>query len=226
VLANLLLSDGREAQAVVAYERWIGSSRDRVGVSNGVTWLVRHYEASGDRARAEAVARMAADTGSGGGLETLGHLLDARGQYADARQIFQQIADRYDDTVPLGSFFVRQGLRTADRALELEGWDNLRAVFPSGMERLQMHALDSTPVDGMGFQSAGRRAVAAGLRATDIVVGVDAWRVRNNRQYTVLMRLSHDPALTLTVWRDGRYQQLRMRVPERWLGAALRDHVR
>jgi hypothetical protein len=225
VLANLLLSDARDAQAVVAYERWIANSRDRVGVSSGVTWLVRHYEASGDRARAETLARMVADTGSAGGLETLGHLLDARGHYADAQQIFQRIADRYENTVPLGTFFVRQGLRTADRALELKGWDNLRAVFPNGMERLELHALDPTPLDGMGFLSVGRRASATGLRATDIVVGVDTWRVRNNRQYIALMRMSHDPALTMTVWRDGRYQQLRLRVPERWLAAVLRDYV-
>ncbi len=140
------------------------------------------------------------------------------------RQQYQQIADHYGDTGPLGTFFVRQGLRAGDKTLELKGWDNLRQTFPNGIERLAMHALDVTPVDGMAFHTFSRRAGATGLRPTDVVVGVDGWRVRTPGQYGVLARLSHDDAMALTVWRDGRYQQLRTRVPERWLGVQLRDH--
>ena len=167
---------------------------------------------------------MAAEVGSGGGLETLGNLLDARGRFVEAQQLYERIADRYRNTDALGTFFVRQGLRAGDKTLELKGWDNLRETFPNGIERVAMHALDVRPVDGMAFHTFSRRASATGLRATDIVVGVDEWRVRTHGQYRVLARLSHDDAIVLTVWRDGRYQQLRMRVPERWLGVQLRDH--
>ena len=224
VLAQLLLREAREAEAVVAYERWIRASRDRVRVSTGLTWLVRRYEATGNRDRAEELARMAADVGSAGGFETLGNLLDARGEYSEAERAYREIADRYGDTTQLGTFFVRQGLRTRNRALELKGWDNLRAAFPTGMEPLALHALDVTPLDGMGFQTFGQRATAIGLRPTDVVVGVDGWRVRSHRQYAVLARLSHSDSITLTVWRDRRYQQLSTRMPERWLGVVLRDH--
>ena len=65
-VALLLLEDAREPEAVAAYERWIASSRDRVGVSTGLTWLVRHYYATGKRERAEELARMAADVASYG----------------------------------------------------------------------------------------------------------------------------------------------------------------
>ena len=223
-VALLLLEDAREPEAVAAYERWIASSRDRVGVSTGLTWLVRHYYATGKRERAEELARMAADVASYGGLETLAHLLDASGRYAEAEAMYREIASHYRDTGPLGTFLVRGALRTGDKKQELEGWENLRETFPTGMQPLAMHALDAPPVDGVVLTSFGRRVSAVKLEPTDIIVGVDDLRVRTQQQYKVATRLRHDEMMTLTVWRRGQYQQLRMRLPERWLGVSLGDH--
>jgi hypothetical protein len=223
-VAALLLQEGRDAEAVDAYERWIASSRDRVGVSTGLTWLVRHYYATGKRERAEQLARMAADVASYGGLETLAHLLDASGRYEEAEARYREIADHYGNTGPLGTFIVRRALRTGDRKEELQGWDHLRETFPTGMERLAMHALDASPVDGVVLTSFGPRVSAVKLEPADIIVGVDNWRVRTHKQYSVVARLSHDEMMTLTIWRRGQYQQLRTRVPERWLGVGLGDH--
>jgi hypothetical protein len=223
-VALLLLEDAREPEAVAAYERWIASSRDRVGVSTGLTWLVRHYNATGKRARAEELARMAADVASYGGLETLAHLLDASGRYEEAEATYREIASHYRDTGPLGTFLVRGALRTGDKKQELEGWENLRETFPTGLQPLAMHALDSPPVDGVVMTSYGRRVSAVKLEPADIIVGVDDWRVRTYQQYRAVSRLRHDEMMTLTVWRRGEYLQLRNRVPERWLGVGLDDH--
>jgi hypothetical protein len=223
-VALLLLQDAREPEAVAAYERWIASSRDRVGVSTGLTWLVRHYYATGNRERAEELARMSADVASHGGLETLAHLLDASGRYEEAEARYREIASHYRDTGPLGTFLVRGALRTGDRKQELEGWENLRETFPTGMQPLAMHALDAPPVDGVVLTSFGRRVSAVRLEPADIIVGVDDLRVRTQQQYKVATRLRHDEMMTLTIWRSGRYQQLRTRVPERWLGVGLGDH--
>jgi hypothetical protein len=87
-----------------------------------------------------------------------------------------------------------------------------------------LHALDAPPRDGIAFTSFGRRASAIRLEPTDIIVGVDDWRVRTHGQYSVAARLRHDEMMTLTIWRRGQYQQLRTRVPERWLGVGLGDH--
>jgi tetratricopeptide (TPR) repeat protein len=223
-VALLLLEDAREPEAVAAYERWIASSRDRVGVSTGLAWLVRHYYATGKRERAEELARMAADVASYGGLDTLAHLLDASGRYEEAEATYREIASHYRDTGPLGTFLVRGALRTGDKKQELEGWENLRETFPTGMQPLAMHALDAPPVDGVVMTSFGRRVSAVKLEPTDIIVGVDDLRVRTQQQYKVATRLRHDEMMTLTVWRRGQYQQLRTRVPERWLGVSLGDH--
>jgi hypothetical protein len=225
VLAELLVRDARESEAIAAYERWIGASRDRVRVANDLTWLVRHYNRTGNVRRAEELASMAAQAYSYGGLEIYAHLMDALGRYDEAEKTYRAIAERYDKTGPLGTFIVRNAIRTGDKDLELKGWDLLRSEFPNGMERLALHALDVPPADGLLFATFGRRPEAMGLRQTDIVVGVDEWRIRNNRQYSVASRLTHDDQMTFTVWRGGRYQQVRARVPERWLGIALKDYV-
>jgi hypothetical protein len=223
-LADLLVREGREVEAIPAYERWIHLARDKVSVSNNVMWLVRHYYAIGNRERAEQVARMAAETGSATGIATLAYLLDASGHYAEAEASYRDIADHYGDTKPLGAFIVRKALRTGDRSLELKGWEYLRNEFPTGMERLAVHALDATPVDGIVFATFGQRALTTGLRPTDIIVGVDEWRVRTSLQYWVAVQLRLDEMMLVTVWRGGRYQQLRIRVPERWLGVKFANH--
>jgi type II secretory pathway component PulC len=62
------------------------------------------------------------------------------------------------------------------------------------------------------------------LKRTDVLVGVDEWRVRMPDQYQVLADLRHDESMTFTVWRDGRYEQIHATVRERWLGLRLDDY--
>lgn len=223
-LAELLLRDRQEEEAAVVYDRWATTARSRVTVSNKLTWLVRKYEATGRSARAEALARMAAETGSEGGLETLAHLLDRRGRLEEAHQIYEHIAERYGYTRDLGTFMLRQALRTGDHALELRAWDMLRAEFPDGMQRAGLYALDRTPIDGVVFGAFGRRAAATGLRQSDVIIGIDGWRVRNFAQFAVVTRLRHDDRMTFVVWRDGRFQELHATVPERWFGLPIVDY--
>jgi hypothetical protein len=225
-LAILLLRDGQPVEAAAAYEQWIAGTRDSVAVSNGVEWLTRYYAAHGKGARAEEIAREAAATGSARGMMTLAHLLDARGRDDQAQELYLRVQSRYDDSEGLGTFLVRKGLRTNDAKTETEGWELLREVFPRGPERLALHALDATPKDGLTFQGLGRRALAVGIQAADVVVGVDDWRVRNSSQYAVLTRLRHDDAITLTVWRGGKYHQLKIKMPERWLALPLANYHR
>lgn len=225
-LAILLLRDGQSTEAAATYEKWIAGTRDDVAVSNGVEWLTRYYAANGKRARAEEIATKAAATGSSRGMSTLAHLLDAEGRYDAAEALYRRVQERYDESEGIGTFLVRSGLRTGDAKVETEGWELLRETFPRGPERLAMHALDATPKDGMTFLAFGRRALAAGLQADDVVVGVDDWRVRNSSQYSVATRLRHEDAITVTIWRGGKYQQLKIKMPERWLALPFADYPR
>jgi S1-C subfamily serine protease len=111
---------------------------------------------------------------------------------------------------------MRRALRTGDKSLEAEAGELLRPVFPRGLESVVMYALPVTPTDGVLLAPFGPRAMRTGLRATDVLIGVDGWRVHDYAQYQAVSRLAFEDTMTLTIWRDGRYQQLKATVPERW----------
>ena len=225
-LGELYLLADRPVDALRAYERWSANTRDRVEVANGVTWLVRHYDAKGDHARAEATARMAANVGSARGLETLGEWLDRAGRHDEADAVYAQISARYPGSRSSyleGLSLMRKALRTGDAHVRARAAELLRGVFPGGPEALVLHALDATPQDGLVFETFGPRVADAGLLPQDIIVGIDQWRLRSATHYNVASRFQHNQAMTFTVWRDGRYRQVKANVPERWLGARFQD---
>ena len=225
-LASWMLIIDRERDAVAAYERWITGARDRVNVSNGVTWISRYYLDHGQRARAEAIAKEAADTGSYAGMETYAELLDRTGCGDDADPLYRQIAVRYsNDTVPLGVFLLRRAFRTHDPALEARAGELLRPDFPDGLQHIEPHALPVRPSDGVMLTDFGPRASRIGLRSNDVIVAVDDWRVRTPDQYMMASRLRFEEQMTFTVWRDGRFQQLRLQVPQRWFGTHFRQYA-
>ena len=66
--------------------------------------------------------------------------------------------------------------------------------------------------------------LALGVQFRDIIVSVDGWRVRSASQYAAVTRFQQDDLMAFTVWRDGRYQDLQVRVPERIFGTRFKDH--
>jgi tetratricopeptide (TPR) repeat protein len=224
MLAELLLLQNHEVEAVRVYEKWVATARDEVSVANELLWLTRYYIDHGNPSRAEALARRAADTGSATGLEILGELLDRTGRHDEAESYYRMIEERYaKHATPLGTFLMRKALRTHDSALEVRAGELLQETFPTGLQRIVIHALPAKPVDGVIFKTFGTRASAAGLQPNDVIVGIDDWRVHNVPEYKVTTRLSHDATMKLTVWRNGRYRQLQARVPQRWFGVRFKD---
>jgi S1-C subfamily serine protease len=154
-------------------------------------------------------------------------VLNSLGRHDEALEICERIAARYDNTTPRGTQRMRSALRTGDQKLELAAMADLQPVFPRGLERLAMHALDPTPKDGVTYGPLSARARAFGVRQDDIVVGVDEWRVRTQPQYSVVLDLRpNQDAVTLTVFRDGRYQQLALTMPERRLVVSVENVAR
>lgn len=223
-LADYQIREGRDPDAAVSYERWIKATPDHVAAANRSAWLVRYYVRTAKLDKAEQRARKAADAYSYRGLAVLGHFLDARGREAEAELVYETIRNRYDDRQALGTFFVRKALRKHDEPLQQRGWNVLKPIFPNGGERLAWNTLSGPPTDGVAFATFGRRVEAIGLRRDDIIVGVDEWRLRTARQYSVLADLRHDETMTFTVWRDGRYEQIHAVLRERWLGVELKDY--
>ena len=65
---------------------------------------------------------------------------------------------------------------------------------------------------------------AAGIRAGDIIVGLDGWRVDNNDQYQAILAFKDDPMLKLTVSRGGRLIKIEAKSPTRKFGTQLETH--
>lgn len=225
VLASELLRDGRDVEAADEYRRWATRSRSRVTVSNQMQWLVRYLLDEGNAVLAEQLAKDAADVGSGTGMATHAEFLERRGDLAGAEQIFERIRARYDISAwPLGAYHLRQWKRTGDTFARDRGMALVADRFPSGLEPAPTDG--AAPVDGVAFTTFGRRAERAGLRASDILVGIDGYRVRSDRQLAVVIRLALSNEMTFTVWRDGGYVTFPATLPQRWLGVATADYRR
>ena len=119
---------------------------------------------------------------------------------------------------------MRQAQRLSTPDLQVEAADMLRSLFPEGLEPLAMQNLPARGTEGVRFATFGPRAKALGMQFTDIIVAVNGWRVRTANQYISVTRFSNDDLLTLTVWRDGKYRELRLKVPERSFGTRFTDH--
>ncbi len=220
-----LLGD-RERDAVAAYERWIRNARDRVMLSNGLTWISRYYFETGRQERAEVITREAAETYSRSGLQVHAELLERSGRESEAEELYRRISDRYTYTVPLGGFLMKKALRTKDAALEAKAGELLRPIFPDGPQRVVMYALPAgAPPDGITFAEYGPRPAKTGLQPRDVIIGVDDWRVHNPDQYAAASRFRAGETMTFTVWRDNRYQQVKATVPQRWLGVTFNPYV-
>ena len=224
-LAEMLLVNDREREAVAAYEKWGAHERNRASVAWNVTWLVRYYRDHGRLADARTVAAAAAATKSYGGLQVMAELLEMEGHLDEAERVYRQIAHQYQDgNAPLGLFLMRRALSARDKALEIEAAGLLRDEFPNGLERVVEYALPAAPTDGAAFATFGRRPASFGLEPGDVIVGVDGWRVHNGTQYTEISRLSFSESMALLVWRKGKYIHVQGRVPQRWFGVRFNDY--
>jgi hypothetical protein len=216
---QLLNVDDSEG-AARAFARYADDARDRVVVSNHMYWLVDYYQDTGQSARAREIARMAAATGSARGLETLAHLMERTGDVEAAEEIFRRIAERYTNGANiLGPFCIRLARRTGDKSDMEQGLRLLSKHLPRGLEPWSEADAAQPPADGVRVTFTFARARRIGLRKDDIIVAIDGLRVRDQWARSIITNLALVPDMKLVVWRDGRYQELALHVPQRYFGA-------
>ena len=214
-LGGVLVDLGREDEAAAAGEKAIAQARDRVGVSNGLYWLVGYYCDRGNMARARAVAEIAADVYSSEGLRTMGYLMERLGRYTEAESWYKQIVERYESTHALDQFYVRYEQRVADGRFRTRAREALQRLFPDGLRRVALADLQGRPglaaPDGSEIVVSGRyvRSTRFGLRKGDVVVALNGYAVRNDEQYELVWSLDDAPEATAIVWRDGRYVEVK-----------------
>jgi hypothetical protein len=203
---------GREGEAVAATEKGIRQARDQVAMSQHVQGLVGYYCDHGRIQRAREVAQLAADVYSAGGLGTMGYFMERVGKYDEAESWYKKGAERYDDRSLLDAFYIRYQHRVGDGRFRTEAAAALKRVFPLGLERVTMGGLKPPPPrrsDEARVTGQDQRRDRIGLLLGDVVIGVDGFRVRTSEQYDCLWTLDDSPEVTVIVWREDRFLEIK-----------------
>lgn len=237
----ILVEAGRFPAAAAAYQHAIDEASDRVMAANNSLWLMNYYIDAGQPERARAVAAEAASTGSWGGLLTQARFLERTGDFAAAESIIQDGIRRYGNTPrnPDEEWESRDGEQEVDDLIafyyrmafeqkKTEYAARFHALadrdFPNGIERLDRASLTGRPVDGVSVLKTEPIAERRGMKAGDIIVGLDGVRVRTRRQYFVVAEFTDRPEMALVVFRHPDYVDVKARVPWRRLGMELRSN--
>jgi tetratricopeptide (TPR) repeat protein len=226
-LGHHLADQGSDDEAAAAFEKaFADASIDRVLLSHHSRWLIRYHFRKGNRERALALAESAASTGSATGLSFHGELMELMEKYPAAETSYRTGAERYDDPSSLIAFYYRVARGKGRKEYEARLVRAARALFPRGLEPIEASETLGTdaPRDGAHVMGHSRMLLDAGLRAGDVVVALDGWRIHTAAQYDTVRRFTRDDEMRFTFWRGGSYQEAKGPVKDRWLGVTFVDH--
>jgi hypothetical protein len=221
-LAAYLADHGRDDEAAPVYERYAEKARDRVGVSTRIEWLVRYDLAHGKQAKAVALADAAAEVYSYAGLTTKARLLERLEKFDEAEQYFETASSRYDHPDGLAAFYLRRAAATGLQKYKDLAGPTVEKIFPQGMSPLPADALQAAPQFGVRVVTAAARGAAAGIRNEDIIVSLDGVQVQTLAQYQLVRQIhERDADMSLVIWHDGRYVDVRAPLRDTWGSAVL-----
>ena len=206
---------GLDEEAVAAFENAYEKAPDRVSVSNSMGWLADYYFDHGRKDRAFEIARAMAEVYSGGGLRLQARMLERSGRIADAESWYEREAERYDDKDALDCFYLRRHRRVGDAGeYEQRAAEALTRLFPRGLERVSVADLPPSPK--LGELVPSEAWPSRGLRAGDLVVAVDGYRVRTSEQESCVVSWTDSLETTAIVWREGQYAETAGRYGYKW----------
>jgi hypothetical protein len=206
-----LALEGREDEAIAAYEKAIAGTRDAVQLAASVAWVVDRLWDTARRERAMEIAQTAGEAHSSAGLFTLARALERAGRLEEAEKVLLAVTERYGDTSYLDSFHIRRHLRFGEGTYRQKGAEALARRFPRGLQKVttdDFHAPPG-PLDGVPQLQVTPRLAKLGVRPGDVVVAVDGYRVRDNPQWIMMSSLTDEQALALIVWRGGGYAEIK-----------------
>jgi hypothetical protein len=202
-LASELAKTDEDAAAAEYQKAFSNPALDAIRMTNSSGWLVRYYERNKQPAKALDLAERSASVGSGSGLLTLALLHERRSEFDEADQLYTRNADRYQHKAPLAGFLYRQGV-VEKKPMYLVRWRDLERElfgFSGGLQPMATE-MKTQPMNGVFVEQDSYWSRQAGLRAGDIIVGVDGWKVENVDQLNSVLWLQ--PAAKtykFTAWR-------------------------
>jgi hypothetical protein len=223
-LASSLMFSGDEAGAAALYERLLVDPEiDAVTRSYEFHWPIMYFYRQGQVDKAIALAEEARNACRVCTYATRAWLNEQRGRLDEAEKDHYENAIEYKNHTGLIAFYYRRV--EVDRNLAYETkWLKWRAEwFPNGLQR-EPGTMAGVPQVGVFVNKDSEYSRAAGIRAGDIIVGLDGWRVDNNNQYFTILAFTDDPTVHLTVSRGGQLLKIAAKSPTRKFGTELQTH--
>jgi tetratricopeptide (TPR) repeat protein len=224
-LAVLYLDNHQEDKAAEAYQKWFDNATDRVGVSNGIRWLVDYDYDHGQVDKAMALAKDAAEVYSSRGLATMMHLLERMGRLGDAEEYGQKIMERYNEPGALGAFYKRHADK-GEAGFQTKLDDLTTTEFPQGLKKVALASFSGPPSLGMIFTSTSDSMRANGIAAGQVIVALDGYEVQSQAQYTFVRSLSDSPEMEIILWDGQIYREIKANRPGRLFGVGMQDYHR
>jgi hypothetical protein len=222
-LARTLVVLKRDEEAVKEYERGFADTEtDQVAFAAEAGWLVEHYRKNGRVMEARSLAERAARVGSAAGHQVRAELLDRLGEYNKAEEDFGYNALNYGQRADLLAFYYRRVEVAHDEAYRPKWNKWLAEVFPDGLQP-EPTSMTGTPKSGVFVYEDSDRSKKAGIRAGDIIVGLEGFRVDNVEQYRAINRFFEQERVKLTLWR-GTLIKVDAEATNRLFGTNIQTH--
>jgi tetratricopeptide (TPR) repeat protein len=214
----------RDEEAAAAYERGFADpSIDSLSIAADAGWMVNYYYRNKQTDEALALADRAASNGSWNGKTLRGRLLERLGRLDEAELDIASVATRYESYEQLLGFYYRRVEVDRNAAYEPRWQRWLAEVFPDGLQP-ESSAMTTTPKSGVFVYKDSEVSREAGIRAGDIIVGLEGWRVDTFEQYRAINAMKDDdPGVQLTLWR-GALIKIDTQMPGRLFGTDIRTH--
>lgn len=192
-------------KAAEFYEKAFKNSTSQILTSNRSDWMVQHLYNSGEKAAAERLAKSAAAVYSRAGLQTLARFYERENRLNDAEKQYQMILERYKNSAPLLSFYLRFKDKEPKFAQNAAGL--ITKKFPTGLEKISLTNLSKEPDKGLIVQGTWWISDSP-LKLNTVIVGINGYAVTSVDQYDVLKELSEQNLCSVIYW-DGKQYKVR-----------------
>ncbi|NLN01997.1 MAG: hypothetical protein GX174_08870 [Lentisphaerae bacterium] len=230
------LKRGETEYAVGAYEALAASDPFLAGKvlewsaeyqDGELDWLGMHYLRMGQTNKVQQVIADARRIGTELALMSAGAFLERMGDYSEAETVLSQVRNDDFRNNLLSTLYSRNPREAgADGISFRQRLDAMqKRLFTSGLQPVALADCTAPPRSGVTFDDDRAVLHSIGMKAGDVIVAVDGYRVENRQQYNYVRNLDPDNArMILIVWDGKRYTEIDAWIENRRFGLKMRDH--
>lgn len=205
-LAYYCWSRGRPADTWKYYKLAMESEADSIGKANKTWHWAKHLYETGHKKEADAAADFAAEVYSHNGLLAKSKLCELEKNYKCAEDYAKKIAERYDNSVALSTFYIRNRKRSP--AYEKLAQKAISKDFPRGLV-VENPATGSTPPEfGAAVSYVDEFGDRLGIKKDFVLTGMNGYVLHNAKDVDAIGELTWSDHMRLTYWDGKQYKKV------------------